>query len=96
MANNEAAYGYRQQTFLAVDKQRMCEENLFFFCGAGDRTTLLEEGPSLHPVCELSKESQCIWIIVRITVIVNMETMVTSDVVHLRKSILCSGVRVNM
>ena len=43
--------------------------------------TRLEERPSLLSVCDLSKGTQCVLVFVHMIVIVNMETMVTCDVV---------------
>jgi len=40
----------------------------------------LEEHPTLQPVCDLSKGTQCILIVIHMTVTVNMETMVTCDI----------------
>jgi hypothetical protein len=41
----------------------------------------LEELPTLHPVCDLSLGTQFILIVIHMTAIVNMETMVTCDIV---------------
>jgi len=41
----------------------------------------LEERPTLLSVCDLSKGTQCILVVIHMTVIVNMETRVTCDVV---------------
>ena len=57
---------------------------------------LLEERPTLLPVRDLSKVTQCIFVVTHMTVIVNMETMITCDAVKICKANFCSGVRKNM